>query len=379
MTLTTHTRQSVLNDRHKALGADLSVASWNDMPLPQTYKTDPYEETAAVRYRAGLIDVTALRMVNVSGPDAAKFLNLLLTTDVTKAKAGDSHISNIVNENGGLIDDVLIYVDGPNEYRVSHGGGAFEVAIVPLLDKFDVKVERDNDVHILSLQGPAALDVLAPHTELDLAALPYFEHRKTTLFGEPVRLARGGYSGERGYEVFCSAADAPFIWDSILEVGKEKGVIPVSWACLDIVRVEGGLLFFPFDMPYPDTTPWEVRADWTVDLSKPDFIGKKALQASRDKERSLITGLEVEADRAIAPGAKVTADGKDVGVVTSTTFSQHLMKSLAMAQIAPDFTKLGTELTVEDNGNFPAVVVKMPFYDPLRLRTHPPRILASVR
>ncbi|MBN9353564.1 MAG: aminomethyl transferase family protein, partial [Hyphomicrobium denitrificans] len=98
-------RQSALNDRHRALGSDLSTA-WNDMPIPQNYSTNPYDETEAVRNRAGLFDVSGLRLVNVSGPDAQAFLNHLLTTDISKTKAGDSHISNIVNANGGLIDDV---------------------------------------------------------------------------------------------------------------------------------------------------------------------------------------------------------------------------------------------------------------------------------
>lgn len=365
------TRKSALHDRHVALGADMSVLSWNDMALPQTYSTDPYDEVTIIRSKAGLIEVTALKITNVKGPEALKFLNYFLTSDVAKAKPGDSHISNIVNEDGALIDDVLVYVDGPNEFRLSHGGGILGDALPAVASKFDVTVERDNDVHILSLQGPVALEVLAPHTPMDLASLPYFKHAKTTLFGKPVSLARGGYSAERGYEVFCSAADAPFIWDKILEVGKEKGVIPVSWTSLDIVRLEGGLLFFPFDMPHGDTTPWEVRADWTVALDKPDFIGKKALEAKKGKERSFITGLEVDTDRAVEPGAKITADGKEVGVVTSTIFSKHLMKSLAMAQIEPAYTKLGTELVVHDNGDLHATVVRMPFYDPLRLRTHP--------
>lgn len=371
MSLNKETRQSVLNDRHTALGADLTTTSWNDMPIPQNYNTDPYEETAAVRYRAGLFDVSALKMLNVSGPDALKYLNQLLTSDVTKAKAGDSHISNIVNEDGALIDDVLVYVDGPNEFRVSHGGGAFEEGMLPLAEKYNVSIRRDNDVHIISLQGPVALEVLAPHTPMDLAGLPYFQHRKTTIFGKPVSIARGGYSAERGYEVFCSAKDAHLIWDSILEAGKDKGVMPASWSCLDIIRVEGGLLFFPFDMTHGDTTPWEVRADWTVDLSKPDFVGKKALEAKKGKERSFIAGLEVESDRAIEPLSKITVNGKQVGVVTSTTFSKHLMKSIAMAQIEPAYTKLGTEVVIHDKGEVPAVVVRMPFYDPLRLRTHP--------
>lgn len=365
------TRNSVLNDRHRALGSDLS-SSWNDMPVPQSYTACPYAETETVRNRAGLFDVSALKVVDVSGPDALAFLNHVLTTDVAKAKAGDSHISNIVNGNGALIDDVLVYVDGNGKYRVSHGGGSFEEAASAAKEGFNVTIARDDDVHILSLQGPLALETLAPHTPMKLADLPYFQHRKTTLFGRPVSIARGGYSAERGYEVFCSSKDAPLIWDSILDAGKDKGVAAVSWSCLDIIRVEGGLLFFPFDMTHGDTTPWEVRADWTVDLSKPDFIGKQALIAKKGKERSLISGLEVWHHDALPPLSKVYADGKEVGVLTSTTFSRHLMKSLALAQIEPAHTKLGTQLVVRDNGkDYQATVVQVPFYDPMRLRTHP--------
>jgi aminomethyltransferase len=369
--MSTAQRQSVLNDRHRALGADLSQ-SWNDMAIPQTYATDPYDEVAAKRYRAGLIDVSALKILNVSGPQATDFLDYLLTTDITKVAAGDSHISNIVNDNGALIDDVLVYGDGPNQFRVSHGGGALEEAFAEFAGKYDVTCARDNDVHILSLQGPVALEVLSPHTPADLAKLGYFKHLKTTLFGRNVSIARGGYSGERGYEVFCSATDAPFLWDSILEAGRPRGVLPASWTSLDIVRVEAGLLFFPFDMPHGDTTPWEVRADWTVDLGKKDFRGKAALAASKGKERSFITGLEVASPEAVTPGAKVLAGGKEVGVVTSTTFSLHLMKSLAMAQVAPAHTALGTAVEIDDGGKtLKATVVQTPFYDPLRLRTHP--------
>ncbi|MFA5951039.1 MAG: aminomethyltransferase family protein [Hyphomicrobium sp.] len=364
-------RQSALNDRHRALGSDLSQ-SWNNMPIAQFYATDPYLETTAKRTAAGLIEVTSLQLINLTGSQATECLNYMLTTDIAKMKPGSSHISNIVNENGGLIDDVLLYCNGPTDYRISHGSGQLEPVLLEVSKRFDVKVEIDNDTHILSLQGPVALEVLAPHTPFDLKTLKYFEHTKTTLFGKQVSLARGGYSGERGYEVFCTRADAVFMWDSILAAGRDKGVMHASWTCLDIVRVEAGLLFFPFDMPHKDTTPWEVKADWTVDLSKPDFIGKAALVASKGKERSVITGLEVWHSEAIVPGAKVISGGKEVGVVTSTVYSQHLMKSLAMAQIDKAFTALGMPLEIIDQGKtLKSTVVQMPFYDPMRLRTHP--------
>jgi aminomethyltransferase len=174
----TFTRQSVLNDRHKSLGSDLSTG-WNDTAIPQNYKTCPYEESAAVRYRAGLFDVSALKIVNVRGPDALSFLNYVLTSDVSKAKPGDSHISNIVNANGGLIDDVLVYVDGPGQYRVSHGGGAFEEVAEAHKGRFNVDVERDDDVHILSLQGPTAL--YQPAKRFTIAAGENLSDRSVTM------------------------------------------------------------------------------------------------------------------------------------------------------------------------------------------------------
>ena len=342
------------------------------MPIPQLYATDAYVETEAVRNCAGLFDVTSLRMIDVSGKDALAALNEMLTSDISKIKPGASSISNIVDDNGSLIDDVLIYCDGPNAYRISHGGGALEDVLPTMSAGRDVHFHKDNDTHILSLQGPKALDILAPNTPLNLADLRYFEHGRTTLFGRDVSIARGGYSGERGYEVFCRAAGAVFVWDSILEAGKPFGAMAASWACLDIVRVESGLLFFPYDMPEGDTTPWEVGVDWTVDLDKPSFRGKDALSRRRGKKRVAQVGIEIDHHEAIEPGAPIFKGGKQTGVINSSTYSQHLMRSIALAHVEPAHKAFGTELEVRGKaGTFKARVVKTPFYDPLRLRTHP--------
>lgn len=364
-------RQSVLNERHIALGSKLD-AEWNGMPIPQQYDTNRYEETNIVRSRAGLFDVTGLRIVNVAGPDAETMLNAMLTSDISKIAPGKSAISNIVDANGSLIDDVLVYRDGPQEFRISHGGGSLEDVIPEFTDGLNVEASRDDDIHILSLQGPLALEILNSQTPLDLNRLRYFEHRRSTLFGKDVSLARGGYSAERGYEVFCASKDAVAIWDGIMEAGKPFGIIAASWDCLDIVRVEGSLLFFPFDMPKSDTTPWEVGADWTVDLDKPDFRGKAALEAKKGKERFKQVGLEILHDDAVIPGARLLKDGREVGTVNSATYSRHLMKSLGLAHLLPELSALGTEVQVQTaSGNLTANVVRTPFYDPMRLRTHP--------
>ena len=364
-------RQSALNARHIALGSRLD-GEWNGMPLAQTYATDPYEEVAATRSRAGLIDVTALRLVNAWGPDVVAALNHMLTSDVDRLKPGQSAISNIVDDDGSLIDDVLIYRNGPADFRISHGGGGLEDVIAGFFEGRDASWERDHDTHVLSLQGPAALDILAPHAEIDATTIKYFEHAPTRLFGRHVTLARGGYSAERGYEVFCSRADAVEIWDAILDAGQPFGVMPTSWSCLDIVRLEGALLFFPFDMPRGDETPWEVGADWTVDLSKPDFHGREALIRRKDEVRVANVGLEIDAHEAVEPGAGVYKDGLFVGTVNSAIYSRHLMKSIALAHVEPWLKAPGTQLELRSQlGELSAHVVRTPFYDPHRIRTHP--------
>lgn len=369
--LSAFSRLSALSDRHRALGTAFE-ASWNDMPVPQNYASDTYDEVIAVRTAAGLFDVSALRIIDVAGKEALAVLNETCTSDISKIVPGASSLTSVVDENGSLIDDVLIYCDGPDAYRISHGGGSLEDILPGIAAGRDVTFTKDNDVHIMSLQGPKALDILNPNTPFALETLPYFGHQRTTLFGRPVSIARGGYSGERGYEVFCAAADAVALWDAILAAGKPVGAMAVSWSCLDVVRVEGGLLFFPYDMPQGDTTPWEVGLGWTVDLSKPAFRGRDALVRRKGQERVAQVGVEIDHHAAVESGAKLFRDGKEVGLVNSTAYSRYLMRSLALAHVTPDLAGFGTELEVRGaDGTFAARVVKTPFYDPLRLRTHP--------
>lgn len=366
-------RNSILNERHRALGSNLDGDTWNDMPIPWSYHTDPHDEVIAVRSRAGLYDVSALNIMNVTGPDAEKVLDMLVARDITRLTSGTSILAAEVDETGALCDDIMIIRDGAQVFRVSHGSGKTPVNLQALAVGKNVKIEADLDAHILSLQGPKSLEILAPHVSFDLAALPYFKHQTSTLFGKEVVIARGGYSGERGYEVYCKAADAVALWDQILEVGKSFGVIPASWNSLDLTRIEAALLFFPFEMPEGDTTPWEVSMGWGVDLDKAgDYIGKAAVLASRGKERVKQCGLICRSVSAVEAGAKVLKDGKEIGVVTSASYSRYMMLSLAMVHLKPEYTAIGTAVeVVGSQSQCAAYVAPTPFYDPMRLRTHP--------
>jgi len=365
-------RNSILNVRHRALGSKLDGDTWNDMPIPWSYHTDPHDEVVAVRTRAGLYDVSALNIINVNGPDAESVLDRLVAIDVTSMGAGTSRLAAEVDENGALCDDIMIIRDSKEAFRVSHGSGKTPQNLKMLAEGKKVTVESDQDVHILSLQGPKSLDVLGPHVGFNLAELPYFKHVKATLFGCDVYVARGGYSGERGYEVYCASRDALLLWDKILEVGAPFGTIAASWNSLDLTRIEAALLFFPFEMPEGDTTPWEVNMGWGVDLNKKgDYIGKEAVLKMRGRERVKQIGLVCDSASAVEAGAKLFKDGKEIGVVTSASFSRYLMQSLAMAHIKPEFSQIGTQLEVVGSKTCKARVARTPFYDPMRLRTHP--------
>lgn len=365
-------RNSIINVRHRELGSSLDGETWNEMPIPWSYKTDPHDEVVAVRTRAALYDVSALNIINVTGIDAVNVIDKLVAIDVTTMLPGSSRLAAEVSESGAICDDIMIICDGPEQFRVSHGSGKTPENLALLAEGKQVSIEADLDVHILSLQGPLSLDVLDPQLDFELSTLPYFEHKKTQLFGRDIYIARGGYSGERGYEVYCSSDDALHLWDEILNAGKPFGVIPASWDSLDLTRIEAALLFFPYEMPEGDTTPWEVNMGWGVDLDKKaDYIGKEALLKLRGRERFKQVGLVCQSSQAVEAGANIIKDGKNIGVVTSASFSRYLMKSLAMVHLKPEYSQIGTEVVVAGDKMVKAHVAKTPFYDPMRLRTHP--------
>ncbi|ODA66292.1 Aminomethyltransferase [Methyloligella halotolerans] len=342
-------RNSALNDRHKALGSKLDGDTWCDMAVPWSYATDPDDEVVAVRTRAGLIDMSAINLIRVAGPDAAAVLDSFVAIEVPKLKPGTARLAVEADEKGAVIDDIMIIRDGRDRFRITHGSGATPQQLADAAEGKDVDIQVDRDTHILSLQGPAALSILDPHTPLDLEALEYFHHAETELFGTPVVIARAGYCGEHGYEIYAAAADAVHLWDAILDRGRGRGVMAVSWTALDILRVEAGLLFFPFDMPEGDTTPWEIGLGWAIDGDKrARHVGKRGIRSACGKERVKQAGIACRTGRAVEPGARICRDGEEVGIVTSAVFSRYLMQSLALVHLKPDHAALGTKLTVAD-------------------------------
>ncbi|MBR7888230.1 aminomethyltransferase family protein [Marinomonas sp. A79] len=367
--MATSWRYSALAERHRQLGSNLE--DWNGMGTAWTYNTDLAASHEAIRTKAGLMDVSGLKKVHYVGPHAESLLDYATTRDISKLYPGKSVYASMLNESGKFIDDCIVYRTGPNAFMVVHGAGTGYEMLIRSAQGRQVAVLFDDDMHDISLQGPAAVDFLAEHVE-GIRDLPYFHHTQTRLFGCPVMISRTGYTGERGYEIFCKTADVGLLWDTILEKGASFGIIPCAFMALDMLRVESSLLFFPDDNsetfafedePAGDTL-WELGLDFTVSKDKTEFRGATEHFRLKNKERFKIFGVLLEGSTASQAGDTVWADGKQVGLITCGMYSGLTKKSMAIARFDIDYAEQGKVLEVKGSLNVPAIAHNLPFDDP---------------
>ncbi len=366
--MTESSRVSALSNHHRALGSDLG--DWNGMGVAWSYASDPCDEHDAVRTAAGLFDVSALKKIHVRGPDADAVVDHLITRNMTTIYPGKSAYGAVLTEQGTICDDAIIANEGDGNWMAVHGSGETMARLQESAKGKNVSVEFDDTLHDISLQGPKAVELLNAHTPMDLPALKYFHHQKTELFGHPCTLSRTGYSGERGYEIFANADVIVDIWENVLGHGKDLGVVPCSFTCLDKIRVEAALLFYPYDMT-TENTPWEVGLGWAVSRKKGDFRGKQAVFAAEGKDKIAFGGIAIDHNEALEGGEKLLLDGQEVGTVNSPAYSHRMKKSLALVHLAPSATAIGTKLQVQGDGvAYTATVERVPFHDPDKSRTH---------
>ena len=363
-------RFSALADRHRALGSKLE--DWSGMGTAWTYNDDLVEQHATVRTKAGLMDVSGLKKVHLVGPHAIAVLDYITTRDVSKLYPGKSVYACLLNDRGMFTDDCIVYRNGPNSWMLVHGSGSAHEEVVKQAMGRNCAVLFDDDLHDLSLQGPVAVDFLAQHVP-GIRDLRYFHHTHTSLFGAPVTISRTGYTGERGYEIFVRGQDAPMIWDTILDKGKDMGIKPVSFTTLDFLRVESYLLFYPYDnsqmYPFPDQPPgdslWELGLDFTVSPGKTGFRGAEEHYKLKGKERFKIFGLLIEGDKMAEGGDELWADGRKVGVITCPSYSKLTKKSMAIVRLDVPYAKQGTPLEVRGkNLQAKAIAHTISFDDP---------------
>jgi aminomethyltransferase len=367
-------RLSALADRHRALGSKLE--DWSGMGTAWTYDKDMQDEHVAIRTKAGLMDVSGLKKVHLVGPHSHAVIHQATTRDPTKIYPGRAAYACMLNDSGHFTDDCILYRTGPNSWMVVHGSGSGHEELTRSALGRNVAVLFDDDLHDLSLQGPVAVDYLARHVP-GIHDLSYFHHMPARLFGKPVTISRTGYTGERGYEIFCKAEDAVGIWDRILDEGAAMGIIPCRFTTLDMLRVESYLLFYPYDnsqmYPFADQPPgdtlWELGLDFTVSPGKVGFRGAEEHYKLKGKERFKIFGVLVDGDKPTDGGDKLFAGGKEVGVITCGMYSTLTGKSMAIARMDVDCAVPGRTLEVRGKSvNAAATAQPLPFDDPKKVK-----------
>jgi aminomethyltransferase len=364
-------RTTALADRHRALGSKLE--DWIGMPTAWTYAGKAVvDDYVAIRTKAGLMDVSGLKKLHLVGPHASGILDMVTTRDVTKITPGRCAYTTMLNDAGKFVDDGILYRMGPNSWMVVHGGGAGHELLAEAAFGRNCALLFDDDLHDLSLQGPVAVDFLEKFVP-GVRNLKYFNHMQTTLFGKSITLSRTGYTGERGYEIFCQGKDVGEIWDRILAEGADMGIVPAAFTALDLLRVESYLLFYPFDMseifPFesgetPGDTLWELGLDFTVSPGKTGFRGADAHWRSKGQERFKIFGVKLEGETVAQPGDAIYAGGQKVGVATMGMYSPLMGQSMALARLSVQAAVEGTPLEVHSgDAVIPATATELPFYD----------------
>ena len=332
--------------------------------LPQQY-TSIRDEHLAVRKVAGLFDISHMGRLDVRGADAERFLQSVLTNDVASVEPGHAQYNLMCLEDGGVVDDLVIYRRAADDFLVVVNASNREKDVAWLrahLPKGVTLVDRTLEVALIAFQGPRAAELL-PKGSSETDAIPYFGFAPGQVAGTAALISRTGYTGEDGFELFVDAHRIGEVWDAILEHGRESGVLPAGLGARDATRLEAALRLYGNDMD-ETVNPYEAGLGWTVKLDKGEFVGRAALvKVKGEGPRRRLIGLAMQPGSIPRHGAAVSRGGKQVGAVTSGTHSFFLGHPIALALVEGPSFPVGETLAVDVRGReAPAEVVKLPFY-----------------
>ncbi|MEL6776932.1 MAG: DUF1989 domain-containing protein [Cyanobacteria bacterium J06597_16] len=349
------TQESAFTPSIRRLTDDLS--DYNSFWVPNSFAHQGDQaEYWALRQRAALMDLSALRKFEVQGAEAFLLLQHAFSRNVEKITPGRCAYGCLLSPHGGIIDDGIVFCFSPTHYRYvgncdTDGDWLSKIA---QQQNWRVTIEDISEsVHNLALQGPKSYSILrrllvSPHV---LDDLQYFDHRAVEIVGNsqniPILLSRTGYTGELGYELFVHPFYGEQLWDVLIKMGKPKGLLPLGMQALDRARIEAGLLASGYE--FDDLiSPFQAGIGWTVAMKKPSFIGKAALDAIRKHPPKVAVGLVLDGNEVATHGQSVYAKGERwrIGQITSATFSPILGRSIAMAQIVPEYAQAKTQVEV---------------------------------
>jgi aminomethyltransferase len=358
-------RRTPLHAAHQALGARLVPYAGYEMPVQYA---SIIEEHRTVRSSVGLFDLSHMGELLVGGPEALAFVRYAVVSDPGALEPGQAQYSMLCAEDGGIIDDLIVYRTDEGYLIVcnaaNHEAVVEHLGALRTRGDFDATVEdRSERTALIAPQGPRAVELLTPLTDLDLASLGYYRSVRGTVTGIECLVARTGYTGEDGFELFGDARRAPALWDALLAAGAALGIRPCGLGSRDTLRLEAGMPLYGNELDR-GVNPFEANLGRVVKLEKGEFVGRAALAAVQQSgPRRKLVGL-VMRDNAIARhGYPVLVDGKEVGVVTSGTASPTLDRRIAMAYLPAQAAAVGDEVEVVVRDRpYRAEQVKLPFY-----------------
>lgn len=361
-------RETALHDRHAALGA--SFTDFGGWSMPVRYTSD-LAEHHAVRTAAGLFDISHMAEFVVEGADAGAFLDYALAGRVSTLPIGKAKYSLVLAESGGIVDDVIVYhLDEAWFLVIANAGNrdAVAAAFAERAGGFSVGVEDATDsFSLIAVQGPVARAVIQATEGIDrlerpLEDTPYYAATRGEFRGEPLLIARTGYTGEDGYELLIPNPEAGALWDALIAAGEPSGLVPAGLAARDTLRLEAGMPLYGHELSL-DIVPAQAGLGRVVALDKDRFVGSAGLSAVVATDAPVLVGLAAEGKRAGRAGYAVLHGDDVVGEITSGALSPTLAHPIAMAFVSPSVSEPGTELSIDVRGTrIPATVTALPFY-----------------
>jgi aminomethyltransferase len=300
--------------------------------MPWTYRTTLAAEQRTVREGVGLADVSQLCVMRVAGPEAVACLEALVPRRIEDMPVGTTRYTVVLSRFGRFADEALIMRLAADEFWVSHGCGTAQTQLARLADDREVTVALLEDLQVLSLQGPRARDVLASLVDPPIEAIPHLGHRHTVIAGHPVLLSRTGFTGEPGFEIYCPRDRVVDLWREFHHAGRAVDLMAYGYQALDLLRIEAGFMLYPVDFAGYSSL-WEVGLGWLLRDKQTDFVGRSAVLAAEGQDLYRVAGIETPGKARLLSGTRLTVDGDEVGVVTSSAYSPAHDAVLSIARI----------------------------------------------
>jgi aminomethyltransferase len=356
-------RQTPLHDEHARAGARLVPYAGFEMPVQYA---GILKEHDAVRHRAGLFDLSHMGQFYLTGERVAEWADTLTINAVATMKPLQARYNIFCNEAGGTHDDTIFYrLDGRWLLVVNAANADKMWAHLNAHRPSDVGLENEHGRRaLIAIQGPRSVEILQPHVDVDLASMRYYFAVEGRAGGVNAVIARTGYTGEDGFELFVEGESAPKLWRELLQAGASRGLEPCGLGARDVLRLEAGMPLYGHELT-EEITPVQAGLSWALKLNKPEFIGKAALAAQRESDDyARIVGLTMEGRAPAREGYPVLLGGRQVGEVRSGSIAPSVEnKNVATALVAPEAATEGTEVAVTIRGTSHAArVVPLPFY-----------------